>query len=58
MHIGPYAEERGTIDALHAFIAAEGFVPRGHHHEIYVGDPNRAAPGRLRTVIRQPIMRG
>ncbi|MBO0686120.1 MAG: GyrI-like domain-containing protein [Candidatus Dormibacteraeota bacterium] len=55
MHIGPYAAEEHTIERLHAFIAEMGLVPAGRHHEIYLGDPRRSAPERLRTVIRQPV---
>jgi hypothetical protein len=55
MHVGPYSAERPTIEALHAFIEAEGCVPAGKHHEIYLGDPRRTAPERLKTVIRQPV---
>jgi hypothetical protein len=55
LHIGPYAAERPTIERLHAAIAAAGLRPRGRHHEIYVGDPRRSAPERLRTLIRQPV---
>lgn len=55
MHIGPYAAEAPTIERLHGFIAERGLVPAGRHHEIYLGDPRRAAPERLRTVIRQPV---
>jgi hypothetical protein len=54
MHTGPYSDERPTIEALHAFIADQGLTPRGRHHEIYLGDPRKTAPERLRTVIRQP----
>ena len=57
LHVGPYADEGPTIARLHAFIHEQGFVFDGHrhkHHEIYVGDPRRAAPERLRTIIRQP----
>jgi hypothetical protein len=57
LHIGPYAEERQSIERLHADIAAAGFHPRGRHHELYLGDPQRSAPERLRTIIRQPIER-
>jgi hypothetical protein len=52
---GPNEDERPSIDRLHAGIAAAGFTPRGHHHEIYLGDPRRSAPERLRTILRQPI---
>jgi hypothetical protein len=55
MYVGPYSEERPTIEKLHAFIAANGLRRRGHHHEIYLGDPRRAAPEKLKTIIRQPV---
>jgi hypothetical protein len=55
MHIGPYSEERPTIERLHAFIAAQGCQPRGAHHEIYLGDPRRGDPAKLKTVLRQPV---
>ena len=55
LHIGPYAAEAPTIARLHAFIAEEGNTLRGKHHEIYLGDPRRTAPEKLKTVIRQPM---
>ena len=55
MHIGPYAAEGPTIERLHAFIAAQGLKIRGAHHEIYLGDPRRADPAKLKTVLRQPV---
>ncbi len=55
MHIGPYAEEGPTIERLHRFIADQGYRLRGRHHEIYFGDPRRAAPEKLKTIIRQPV---
>ena len=58
MHIGPYSAERPTIERLHAFIAAEVCKPRGAHHEIYLGDPRRADPAKLKTVLRQPVTEG
>lgn len=57
MHIGPYAAEKPTIDRLHAFIESNGYRRRGKHHEIYLGDPRRADPAKLKTVIRQPVER-
>ena len=57
LHVGPYAEERPTIDRLHAFIRDRGYRLAGKHHEIYLGDPRRAAPERLKTVLRQPMRR-
>jgi hypothetical protein len=55
MHIGPYAEERPTIERLHAGIEEAGFRPVGRHHELYLGDPRRSAPERLRTIVRQQV---
>ncbi len=55
MHIGPYSAEAPTIERLHQFIADAGHRLRGKHHEIYLGDPRRGAPDKLKTVIRQPF---
>ncbi|HJW76359.1 MAG TPA: GyrI-like domain-containing protein [Thermoleophilia bacterium] len=57
MHVGPYDAERPTLERLHAFIAEQGMRISGHHHEIYLGDPRRTAPERLRTVIRYAVER-
>lgn len=58
MHIGPYADEGPTIARLHQeFLPANGLTENGHHHEIYVGDPRRSAPDKLKTIIRQPVKR-
>jgi hypothetical protein len=57
MHIGPYADEAPTIEALHAFIADAGLLLSGLHHEIYLGDPRKADPAKLKTIIRQPVSR-
>jgi hypothetical protein len=55
MHIGPYEAEAPTIERLHAAIATAGLRPVGCHHEIYISDPGRTAPDRLKTLIRQPV---
>lgn len=55
MHIGPYSEEHPTIEKLHKFIADSGCKRFGLHHEIYLGDPRRADPAKLKTIIRQPM---
>lgn len=58
MHIGPYSAEAPTIARLHdEFLPANGLTENGHHHEIYLSDPRRAEPGKLKTVIRQPVRR-
>ena len=55
LHVGPYDREQPTIEALAAFIHEQGLEPSGAHHEIYLSDPNRTAPERLRTIVRQPV---
>ena len=55
LHRGPYADEAPTIQALHAFMREKGCTFSGSHHEIYISDPNRTAPARLKTIIRQPV---
>lgn len=59
MHVGPYDTEPGSVARMHESAAAQGYaVDLSHerrHHEIYLGDPRRTAPERLRTVVRHPI---
>ena len=56
MHLGPNAEERETIARLHhEFLPAHGLVAHGPHHEIYLNDPRRTAPEKLKTVLRQAV---
>lgn len=61
MHIGPYDDEPATIAALEAFIASQGYRTvmsrMRQHHEIYLSDPRKSAPDKLKTVIRHPIER-
>ncbi|MCC7290974.1 MAG: GyrI-like domain-containing protein [Phycisphaerales bacterium] len=58
MHVGPPVAETETLARLHAeFLPARNLVPNGHHHEIYLTDPNRVAPEKQRTVLRQPVRR-
>lgn len=55
MYLGAYADEGPTIAKLHQYIADNGYSLGGKHHEIYIGDPRRTAPEKLKTVIRQPM---
>jgi hypothetical protein len=55
MHVGPFSEEGPTIERLHRFIEENGYRRRGRHREIYLSDLRRAAPEKLKTIIRQPI---
>ena len=55
MYIGPYAEEGPIISRIHEFIADSRYQLRGKHHEIYLGDPRRSKPEKLKTILRQPM---
>jgi hypothetical protein len=55
LHLGPYATEGPTIERLHRAIAERGARLTGKHHEIYLSDPRRSAPEKLRTIVRQPF---
>jgi hypothetical protein len=59
MHIGPYATEPATIERMRAFAQENGYRDcvgsGGKHHEIYLGDPRKADPTKLKTVLRHPV---
>jgi hypothetical protein len=55
LHIGPYSAEALTLERMRDFIAASGFEHAGKHHEIYLSDPRRTAPEKLKTVLRHPV---
>lgn len=56
LHLGPYKDEAPTIAHLHQVeIPARGLRETGQHHEIYLSDPRRVAPEKLKTILRQPV---
>lgn len=55
MHIGPYSQEPATIEKMKTFARQNGYAIRGKHHEIYLGDPRRSDPQKLKTVLRYPV---
>jgi hypothetical protein len=55
LHIGPYAAEPATVEKMDACLQAEGLRKTGNHHEIYLGDPMRADPAKLKTILRHPV---
>jgi hypothetical protein len=61
MHIGPYATESATIDRMSEFMQENGLKdnvgPNGKHHEIYMSDPRKAAPEKMKTVLRHPVIK-
>ena len=62
MHVGPYATEPATLKTMLAFAVEEGYHDLvglgGKHHEIYLGDPRKADPLKLKTVLRHPVGKG
>lgn len=59
MHLGPYDSEPETIAKMHEFAESQGYAPdfgdKRLHHEIYLSDPRRCTPEKLKTVIRHPV---
>jgi len=55
LYFGPYSDEGPTIERIHRFIVEQARRLRGRHHEIYLSDPRRTAPAKLKTIIRQPF---
>ena len=61
MHIGPYATEPATVEKMHLRGVELGYLDLvglgGKHHEIYIGDPRKAAPEKLKTILRHPVQK-
>ena len=58
MHIGPYADEPATVTRMETFAQENGYALSNKHHEIYLGNPLRADPSKLKTILRHPIEKG
>ena len=56
LHVGPYEKEGDTVAAMAQFVAGQGLRCAGPHHEIYLSDPRRVAPGKLKTILRLPVI--
>jgi hypothetical protein len=56
LHVGSYDDEGPTLAKLHdEEMPARGLAFAGPHHEIYLSDPRRTEPAKLRTILRQPV---
>ena len=59
LHVGPYDDEPATVKKLHELMADKGLQldinDHRHHHEIYLSEPRRSQPEKLRTIIRIPV---
>ncbi len=62
MHIGPYNDEPASVKIMHDFIKEQGYTTdineKRLHHEIYLSDPRKTAPEKLKTVLRHPVRKG
>jgi hypothetical protein len=57
MYVGPYDAELPSVDAIHAYARQQGYELHKKHHEIYLNDPQKTAPERMKTVLRQPVFK-
>jgi hypothetical protein len=55
LHVGPYADEMPDVEAMHAFARESGYDLHGLHHEIYMNDPRRCRPEKIKTILRHPV---
>lgn len=55
LHLGSYNDEAPSISKVHKLIDEEGYRMTGYHKEIYLNDPRRVAPGKLKTILRYQI---
>jgi hypothetical protein len=56
LHVGPYDHEHETVALMKEFAEGKGFRFHGLHHEIYLSDPRRIPPERLKTILRHPLI--
>ncbi|MDE6379337.1 MAG: GyrI-like domain-containing protein, partial [Muribaculaceae bacterium] len=61
MHIGPYDTEPASLAAIDRFIQSKGYLndisKERRHHEIYLSDPRKCSPEKMKTVLRIPIVK-
>jgi hypothetical protein len=56
LHLGSYDEEGPALAHLHQeWMPENGFDFNGKHHEVYLNDPRKVAPDKLKTILRQPV---
>ncbi len=55
LHVGSYDQEHETIAVILTYCQEQGLEPHGRHHEIYLSDPRRVAPEKLKTILRLPV---
>jgi hypothetical protein len=58
MHLGTYDAEAPALEKMHRFAKENGYEMHGKHHEIYLSDPRRTAPEKIKTILRHPVRKG
>lgn len=58
MHVGPYDDVARTYEQLASYAQEHGFEVTGPAHEIYISDPRRTAPEKLKTIVRLGVKKG
>lgn len=56
LHTGPYSAEEPTVDKIRELMKKQNLKQNGHHHEIYLSDPRKVHPEKLKTIIRYPVI--
>lgn len=57
LHVGTCEREGDTVVQMLAFAEAQGYQAHGRHHEVYLSDPRRVPPEKLKTILRMPLKR-
>jgi len=55
LHVGPYETEYKTIQKIEQYMGENSLIKDGPHHEIYLSDPRKTPPHKLKTILRQPV---
>jgi len=55
LHVGPYNSMGGAVSTMQAFAESNGLELAGKHHDVYLSDPRRTAPDKLKAVLRRPV---
>lgn len=58
LHVGPYSTEPETLAKMEKFMEQKNLVRNGPHHEIYLSDPRKVVPEKMKTILRQPVKEG
>jgi len=55
LHVEPYSTEQKSIEKTRKLMVEKGLVENGPHHEVYLSDPRRTPPEKMKTILRQPV---